>query len=53
MSTEPMEFERSSLPVPPSYEQCVPEHSGSKADYVASPLEMAALMFDWDEEDDD
>jgi hypothetical protein len=53
MSTGPMEFKRSSLPVPPSYEQFVPKPRGSNANYVASPLEMAALMFDWDEEDDD
>ncbi len=52
MSTEPIEFNRSPLPVPSSYEQCVAEHSGLKADYVVSPLQVAALMLDWDEEDD-
>jgi hypothetical protein len=51
MSAEPIRSEQSSLPVPPSYEQCVVEPTGSRADYVASPLEMAAL-FDWDDEDD-
>jgi hypothetical protein len=52
MSTEPIEWKRLSLPVPPSYEQRSTERGGPKVDYVASPLEMAALMFDWDEEDD-
>jgi hypothetical protein len=52
MSTEPIVWKRLPLPVPPSYEQRSAGCGGSKIEYVASPLEMAALMFDWDEEDD-
>jgi hypothetical protein len=57
MELKPLEHDDSSLPVslpvlPPSYEQCVAAVVGPRADYVASPLAVAAL-FDWDEEDDD
>lgn len=52
MSTEPIEWKRLTPPVPPSYEQCSAECGGSKVEYVISPLAIAALMFDWDEEDD-
>jgi hypothetical protein len=38
-------------PIPPSYEQCVATVANPKADYVISPLAMAAL-FAWDEDDD-
>jgi len=37
--------------VPPSYEQRAAEVVCPRADYVASPLAVAAL-FGWDEEDD-
>jgi hypothetical protein len=57
MSTEAITFVPSSLPVPPSYEQCgasalSPHMNGPRADYVASPLALAAL-FAWDEDDDE
>ena len=51
MDMDPMEYDHRTAPVPPSYEQCVGSSFGLQADYVASPLEVAAL-FDWDEEDD-
>jgi hypothetical protein len=37
--------------VPPSYEECASTAVCPRADYVASPLAVAAL-FGWDEEDD-
>lgn len=49
MNLEAEESERS-LPIPPSYEQCVVDVSGTRADFVASPLAMAAL-FDWEDDD--
>lgn len=51
MSTEIIAFQPSSLPIPPSYEQCVARAADPRAVYVASPLAVAAL-FDWDDEDD-
>jgi hypothetical protein len=50
MSTEIIAFQPSSLPIPPSYEQCA-RAADPRAVYVASPLAVAAL-FEWDEEDD-
>jgi hypothetical protein len=38
-------------PIPPSYDQCVAAVAEPKADYVISPLAMAAL-FDWDDDED-
>ncbi len=38
-------------PVPPSYEQCANAGASLRADYVISPLTIAAL-FDWDDEED-
>ncbi len=52
MSLEPVEYGPTFLPVPPFYEPCVAEAIGPRADYVASPLEIAAL-FDWDEDEYD
>ncbi len=49
MSVEPVEFGPTPLVVPPSYEQCVANAVGPKADLVVSPLEMV-LLFDWDDE---
>ncbi len=37
--------------MPPSYEECVATVADPQADYVISPLAMAAL-FDWDDDDD-
>lgn len=51
MSTETVAFQGASLPIPPSYEQCVAKPVAPRADYVASPLAMAAL-FAWDDEID-
>jgi hypothetical protein len=51
MSTEIITLPPLSLPVPPSYEQCTAGAVDPRADYVASPLAMAAL-FAWDDEDD-
>ncbi len=50
MSVEPVEFEPTLLPIPPSYEQCVANAVGPRADLVVSPLEMA-LLFDWEEDE--
>jgi hypothetical protein len=36
---------------PPSYEQCVAAPTGTRADYVATPLAMAALLT-WEDDDD-
>jgi hypothetical protein len=47
MRAEPATSER---PLP-SHEPRIAESIGPQADYVASPLAMAAL-FDWDDEDD-
>jgi hypothetical protein len=44
MSTFPMEYEAWPLTVPPSYEQCVEAPGGTRANYVISPLAMAALL---------
>lgn len=52
MSAEPAEFGPTFLPGPPSYEQCVANVVGLHADFVVSPLEMAAL-FDWDDDEYD
>jgi hypothetical protein len=52
MSPEPIEHDRFSLPVPPGYEQCAASPASPRADFVASPLAMAAL-FDWEDEEDD
>jgi hypothetical protein len=52
MDTDPLNYERPSLFVPPSYEECVVASKGPRADYVASPLDVAMLI-DWDDEDDD
>jgi hypothetical protein len=41
-----------SASVPPGYEECVAESIGPRADYVISPLGVAAL-FDWDDEQDE
>jgi hypothetical protein len=46
------EHDRFSLPVPPGYEQCAASPASPRADFVASPLAMAAL-FDWEDEEDD
>jgi hypothetical protein len=51
MSPDPMEYERRPLAVSPSYEQCVAAPTGPRADYVVTPLAMAALLT-WEEEDD-
>jgi hypothetical protein len=51
MDTDPLSYEHTFPPIPPSYEQCVAPATGPRADYVASPLAMAAL-FDWDEDED-
>lgn len=52
MSPEPIERDQYSLPVPPGYEQCAaPSSTSPRADYVASPLAVAAL-FDWDDDED-
>ena len=50
MNPVPIEYDPSLLPIPPSYEECVATPKEAKADYVVSPLAMAAL-FDWDDED--
>lgn len=50
MDPEPVEIGPILLAVPPSYEQSVATAVGWRADYVVSPLEMAAL-FDWDDEE--
>jgi hypothetical protein len=50
MDTQALELNSSPLPVPPSYEECVVAH-GPRADYIVSPLAMAAL-FCWDEDDE-
>jgi hypothetical protein len=52
MALNPQEYCPVSVPAPPSYEQCVAAVVSPRADYVASPLAVAAL-FDWEEEDDD
>jgi hypothetical protein len=39
-----MEYEAWPLTVPPSYEQCVEAPGGTRANYVISPLAMAALL---------
>jgi hypothetical protein len=52
MDTDPLDYVRPLLPVPPSYEQCVATATGPRADYVASPLDVAALLI-WDDEDED
>jgi hypothetical protein len=49
MDIEPMHY-RSVSPIPPSYDQCSATVAEPKADYVISPLAMAAL-FDWDDDD--
>lgn len=46
----PIEHKSWSLPVPPSYEQCVAVPIGGRTDYVVPPLAMA--KFFWDEDDD-
>jgi hypothetical protein len=46
----PSEHENWFSPVPPSYEQCVATPIRVQADCVVSPLAMAVLF--WDEEDD-
>ena len=52
MSTEAGVFPRSSLPIPPpGYEQCVGKPAAPRAEYVVSPIVVAAL-FAWDDEDD-
>jgi hypothetical protein len=62
MQLNPLESHLVSLPVPPSfepsYEQWVAKEriaalTGGSDNYVASPLGMAALLAEWDEEDDD
>jgi hypothetical protein len=50
MDIEPTHY-RSVPPIPPSYDQCVATVADPKADYVISPLAMAAL-FAWDEDDE-
>jgi len=50
MDLDPLCYGPLHPPVPPSYEQCVATAVSPKADYVVSPLAMAA-MFDWDDED--
>jgi hypothetical protein len=53
MSAEPIapnEHESWFMPVPPSYEQCVAAPIRIQADYEVSPLTMAELF--WDDEDD-
>ena len=52
MELNPLESRPVFVHVPPSYEQCVAAPVGPRADFVASPLAMAAL-FEWDEEDDE
>jgi hypothetical protein len=47
----PLNYDNAYPPVPPSYEQCVAPAALPRADYVVSPLAMAAL-FDWDEDDE-
>ena len=37
--------------MPPSYEECLPKAAEPKADHVASPLAMAAMLV-WEEEED-
>jgi hypothetical protein len=46
MSVEPEQCQPSSLPIPPSYAQCVAGQSGPRFDYVVSPLGVALLMFE-------
>lgn len=58
MQLNPLESNPTSLPLPRSYVQGVSneriaELVGARADYVASPFGMAALLAGWDEEDDD
>ena len=50
MEPKPQESRPVFVLVPPSYEQCLAAVC-PRADYVASPLAVAAL-FGWDEEDD-
>ena len=52
MELNPLESCPVSRPVPPSYAQCVAAVVERRADYVASPLAVAAL-FCWDDEDDE
>jgi hypothetical protein len=51
VNADPLNYDDAYPPVPPSYEQCVAPATGPQADYVVSPLAMAAL-FDWDEDDE-
>jgi hypothetical protein len=51
MEPNPLEYCPVSGLVPPSFERCAAAVVRPRADYVASPLAMAAL-FGWDEEDD-
>ena len=51
MELDPLEYRPVSVPAPPSYELCTTAVVRPRADYVASPLAVAAL-FGWDEEDD-
>jgi hypothetical protein len=52
MELNPQESRPVFVHVPPSYEQCAAAPVGSRAEFVASPLAMAAL-FGWDDEVDD
>jgi hypothetical protein len=52
MDLNPQESRPVFVHVPPSYEQCAAAPVGSRAEFVASPLAMAAL-FGWDDEVDD
>jgi hypothetical protein len=51
MEPNPREYRHVFVHVPPSYEQSAASVVCPLADYVASPLAMAAL-FGWDDEDD-
>jgi hypothetical protein len=51
MDLDPLCYGPPHPPVPPGYDQCAATPVTPKADYVVSPLAMAAL-FDWDDEDE-
>jgi hypothetical protein len=55
MSTDAADFPGSSLQFPPSpppsYERCVAKPPAPRAEYIVSPLSMAALLFCDDEEE--
>lgn len=52
MNVEPEQGQPSALPIPPSYAQCVAGQIGPKFNYVVSPLGVALLMCELDEEED-